>query len=268
MKKNLLIYLSLAAAAILLISGTLYSSSSPGKKSGSPMDGATCLSCHTGSTVEVKDKWISSNIPATGWVPKTTYTITIAAEDAIAAKIGFELTAENATSKVGTFKITETTSTTLTNGNKAVTHRDAGNIPTDGIVKWTVDWTAPDVDSGDITFFAAFNAANGNKSTNGDRIFTSTYTVAQDQTTTGIEVPDLIENAVYPNPAYGFVFVQSEKQLRSISIIDIQGKLVKTIKNPSENRSIIDLTGIRNGNYLIKAVTSDGEFVKKIQLIN
>lgn len=267
MKRKILPIAILGVLAIALVSGTLFSSSSPGKKSGSPLDGSTCVSCHSGSSVAKKDNWVTSNIPETGYKPNTTYTILISAEDATAAKIGFELTAENATSKVGTFKITNTSTTTLTNGNKAVTHKDAGNIPSQGIVVWNVDWTSPATPAGDVTFYAAFNAANGNRSTSGDRIFTSTYTAKQDQTSTSVDKKSSVGNVVYPNPSYGFVVVQSENELETISVFDMQGRQIKTEKTGG-NKTKIDLSGLKNGNYLIKALTSKGEFVKKVQLNN
>jgi hypothetical protein len=267
MIKNILIYSALGICSIALISGTLMSSGSPGKKTGSPLDGSTCVSCHTGSAVEVKENWISSDIPATGYKPKGVYTILIAAEDADAAKIGFELTAENAKSKVGTFKILEADKTTFTNAKAAVTHIDAGTKPTGGIAMWTVQWTAPDTDAGDITFYGAFNAANGNKNTSGDQIYTSKYTVKQDQTSTDVPNKATVVNAVYPNPSYGFVFVQSEHEMEAVLVYDVQGRLVKSEKTKSYNTKI-DLSGLNNGNYLIKAVSSKGNFTKKVQLKN
>ncbi|MBK7929480.1 MAG: IPT/TIG domain-containing protein [Bryobacterales bacterium] len=42
---------------------------------------------------------------------------------------------------------------------------------------WTVDWTPPATNVGDIKFYIAGNAANGNGAVNGDRIFTRNYTL-------------------------------------------------------------------------------------------
>ncbi|MBN8729649.1 MAG: IPT/TIG domain-containing protein [Acidobacteria bacterium] len=42
---------------------------------------------------------------------------------------------------------------------------------------WTFDWTPPATNMGDINFYVAGNAANGNGTESGDRIFTRNYTL-------------------------------------------------------------------------------------------
>lgn len=148
------------------------SSGSPGGRSGSPGDNnQTCTACHTGTAV-VQSGWISSNIPAAGYTPGSTYQITLNGTHSGVSKFGFELTAENGSGqKVGTFTITEAGRTKLTNQNKAVTHTSGGTAPSGGAVIWTMNWTAPATDIGQVRFYAALNAANGNGNTSGDVIY-------------------------------------------------------------------------------------------------
>lgn len=148
------------------------SSGSPGGRSGSPGDNnQTCTACHTGTAVE-QSGWISSNIPAAGYTPGATYQITLNGTHSGVSKFGFELTAENSSGqKVGTFSITEAGRTKLTNQNKAVTHTSGGTAPSGGTVSWTMNWTAPASDIGQVRFYAALNAANGNGNTSGDVIY-------------------------------------------------------------------------------------------------
>ncbi|MBN1927862.1 MAG: hypothetical protein JW798_18665, partial [Prolixibacteraceae bacterium] len=105
--------------AVFLISASMYNAGSPGKKTGSPLDGASCTQCHSGTPAEAE--LITSNIPETGYVPGQTYNITLTASNADAQKFGFEITSENNSEKTGTFAITESNRTKLTNNNKAVT---------------------------------------------------------------------------------------------------------------------------------------------------
>jgi hypothetical protein len=181
MKRNkLYLFASLPLLLVLLVSGVLTHNGSPGAKSGSPGDGlATCTDCH-GGTAQPVTGWITTNIPVTGYVAGQTYTITATATHAGAALFGFELTAENsANAKRGTFIITNAVETKLINANKAVTHTTNGTNPTGNSRTWNMNWTAPVSGTGAITFYAAFNAANGNGANTGDVIYKSSRTVPE-----------------------------------------------------------------------------------------
>ena len=168
------------------------SAGSVGGKTGSPGDGGTtCTQCHTGTANPVTG-WITTNVPVSGYIPGNTYTITLSGTHTGVVKFGFEVTAEDASNtKVGSWVITDPTQTQLTNGTNAVTHTSAGNTPSGNMKVWTVDWTAPTGVATDITFYAAFNAANGDFGTAGDVIYTTSTTISQqvNPEITGI-VPD------------------------------------------------------------------------------
>jgi hypothetical protein len=171
--KNLYKYCSLLFLPVIIL---LYahSAGSPGGKSGSPGDSnATCTQCHSGTASSVSG-WITTNIPAEGYTPGESYVITATGTHNGVVKFGFELTAEtSAGAKIGTFTISEPTRTQLVNVNKAVTHTQAGNVPTGNTNTWTMNWTAPASNVGQIRFYAAFNAANGNGNNTGDVIYKS-----------------------------------------------------------------------------------------------
>lgn len=190
---NLFIILMIPAAIALMS----YSTGSPGGKTGSVGDGgATCTQCHVG-TAQSQSGWITSDIPAEGYEPGNTYTITATGTHTGVVKFGFELTAENtAGAKKGTLILTNTTRTKFTNGTSAVTHTADGNTPSGNSNSWTMDWTAPAAGTGQIKFYAAFNAANGNGNNTGDQIYTSFLTV----------------NELVLNPAITSVSPDSEQQ--------------------------------------------------------
>jgi hypothetical protein len=167
--------LVLIPLVILLVS---FSSGSPGGRSGSPGDsGSNCTACHLG-TPQTATNWINSNIPASGYVAGETYTITASGTHSGVGKFGFELTAEDATgNKVGDFSITNTTETQLVNQNNAVTHTATGTTPAGDGKTWSMEWTAPDEPAGEVTFWAAFNAADGNGQNTGDVIYLTSSSV-------------------------------------------------------------------------------------------
>ena len=176
MKKSYPFLLVLVFPVALLIIAN--SSGSVGGKSGSPGDGgSTCTDCHAGSATAVTG-WINSNIPPEGYTPGTTYNITAVGNHTGVVLFGFELTAEDAQgNKVGTLTVTDPLQTQLTNSNAAITHTINGITPVGNMKTWNMGWTAPAEAMGEITFYAAFNAADGNGNTSGDVIYTSSLTV-------------------------------------------------------------------------------------------
>jgi hypothetical protein len=263
MKKTLPFIFMALAISFLLISGIMSNSGSPGAKTGSPIDGSTCAQCHN-STVTTAE-WITTTIPETGYVPGEKYTITLSASDAAAVKIGFELTAETTLGKQGTFIITDDAKTKLTNGNKSVTHKSTGVNPVSGANSWSVDWTAPIAGTGEVTFYAAINAANGNGNTSGDKIYTSELAVSE-ATTTSVAGVKRNRITLYPNPAYGFFMVEAGSEIQQITIIDLAGKLVHSEKNIRSTKTQVNLDNLKPGLYIAKMVTGDGEFTQKLQL--
>lgn len=182
---------ALFIAGIGFGSWVLYPTGSPGGKTGSPGDGgANCTQCHAG-TPQSASGWITTNIPGSGYTAGQTYTITATGTHTGVGKFGFETTAEdNSNAKKGTFIITDLTQTRLVNANKAVTHTSSGNTPVGNSKTWTFDWTAPAAGTGNITFYGAFNAANGNGTSTGDVIYLTSTMVSEaiiPQTTLTVE---------------------------------------------------------------------------------
>ena len=71
---------------------------------------------------------------------------------------------------------------------------------------------------------------------------------------------------IYPNPSNGAISVELSTINNLISIIDINGKIVKTIRT-TKNQSNIDLNHFENGIYFVKVETKNGIITKKISLI-
>ena len=120
MKKILTLFSITFALAIFFYPTTSNSnaSGSPGGKTGSPTDGASCTGCHyagigTGAT-------ITTDIPSSGYIPNQVYTITAEVSQTGISKFGFEITAEEAnfgSAKTGSFLVTNSTETKFVNNN-------------------------------------------------------------------------------------------------------------------------------------------------------
>ena len=200
MKKLLSLFAILICLAILFYPkpSTSNTAGSIGGQTGSPTDGVSCTQCHyagsgTGAT-------ITTNIPSTGYVPGTTYTITATVAQTGINKFGFEITSEKNAggAKTGTFFVTNSTQTKLVNSNTAITHKSAGTSGTNN-KSWSMDWQAPTSGTGAITFYGAYIAANGNGQNTGDTYHSASSTfneficnTSAIQTMTGFN----------PNPVY------------------------------------------------------------------
>lgn len=70
--------------------------------------------------------------------------------------------------------------------------------------------------------------------------------------------------AVYPNPAQKtFVIKTNETINADIYLLDLQGRLIKSLKNVSTNTAL-DLEDLKPGNYILKISNSDLNFTKKL----
>lgn len=265
MKNRFLLFTGAISLSIVLMSGIANLSHSPGKKTGSPGDGANCTACHAGST-QTATNWITSNIPSSGYTPGNTYTITLTGTHSGVAKFGFEITAEDAAkTKMGTYTITNSNETQLTNAMHAVTHTANGVSPTNDSKSWSFDWIAPAAGSGDITFYASLNAANGNGATSGDVIY-DTHTTFTEDVTANINSSSISNSfTIYPNPVNNILNVKfSSPEKYEIQISDVNGKLIiKKNMLPTASLSQLSVSELPQGVYFIKMISSLKTFSKK-----
>ncbi len=154
-------------------------SGGPSGLTGSPGDGATCTNCHSGPTPIPVSGWITSNIPAGGYTPGTTYTITATATRNNHSKFGFEVSPQNvAGTKKGTLILTNTTQTQLVGSGAYITHTSSGVSGTN-TKSWSFNWTAPVAGTGAVNFYGAFNVTNNSGTSLGDTMFLSTLPVVE-----------------------------------------------------------------------------------------
>jgi hypothetical protein len=139
---------------------------SPYYYSGSPGDGHDCSSCH--GNASAASGWITSNIPASGYVPGTTYQVTATNSGSGSGKYGFELSPQNNSGQLlGT--LAPGTNSKLVGSGKWITHSTSSN----SVSSWTFNWTAPVAGTGSVTFYASFTRSTGSATRN------STLTVSE-----------------------------------------------------------------------------------------
>jgi hypothetical protein len=274
MKKNILTSIGLTTFFALGIvslnvisdSGTTsvyaFSNGSPGAKTNSPADAANCTQCHAGSIITGSSvSAITTNIPVGGYVPGQTYTITGTVTEAGVSKFGFEMTAERESdnSKIGTVIVTDATNTTIVGGN-AVTHKSSGTSGVGGKA-WSFDWTAPALGTGNVTFYGAFNSANGDGATSGDKIYSSSISVAENITTGLVENLTVISTTIFPNPVKTSFEISTAKAIDNVEVYNLEGKRINNV-NQTVNK--FDASALASGIYFVKIVSEGSVITKKI----
>ena len=178
--------LFITSISILAIFATTLSADMTGADpyySGAPGDG-TCISCH-GTTLNSGGGSVKVSFAnGTTYVPGQRQLVTISIADPSAKRWGFEASprlASATSTGAGTVATADSnTRIALTRGTlQWITHTQAGTrLGTTSGVTFQFNWTAPSTDVGDVTFYVAANAANGNSlADSGDHIYTTTATL-------------------------------------------------------------------------------------------
>lgn len=261
--RNFTLGIALSFLVVLGLTSAIKSSNgSPGGKTGSSGDGKSCVQCHSGTPQTVAN-WITTDIPANGYSPLETYTITASLTDGNAVLAGFELTAENQQNmKSGSFINSDDETQVLTS---SITHTSQGNSISGGLKSWTFSWTAPAQNTGDITFYAAFNGADGGGNTSGDNIYLSTLSIHENTgaiTNISTSIDEKIK--IYPLPASETVYISfPDSKTRSISLYDKNGTTIQE-KIISTQETDLNISSLKAGQYFIHINTGNSTDVKRI----
>lgn len=264
MKKYLPIIVPVAALVFIVLAASFgndnlkSSGGAPAGYTNSPGDGKNCSHCMGGTAVAVTD-WITSNIPVTGYVPGSTYTITVTATGS--GNKGFQVSPQDAAGNlIGT--LTAGTGSKLVGSNKYVTHSSAQSAsPT----SWSFNWTAPSAGIGDVTFYGSVAVGKTN---------TKTTTLTVSQSTVGISDLSVIRMQAWPNPSTGPVNVAfrnpSEGRIL-LELFDMTGSRVATlmdeVRPAGEIRTEVRVNE-RSGQYLLRLTAAGATGTHKLSILD
>ena len=250
MKKTLLFTVSILLGLMFLTYPEITKgkeNGSPGGKTNSPIDGSNCTGCHNTTLNNGQGSiMISSDMQNHEYLPGETYTITVTASHPSFTTYGFEITAENGSSKAGNFAIVNSSQTKLVNGGNAVTHKSSGILGS-ATKTWTVDWTAPGFTSslGSVDFYVCALTGNGDGDNSGDEVHTNIYTVTEQQSTS-IQEKEQLFSVFYSDEK---ININATNTIELINIYNINGQIVKSV-NP--NTKIISTSELSNGIYIVE----------------
>jgi hypothetical protein len=151
---------------------------------------SNCTSCHNTANLNsgafISNLNLTSNFTGNGYIPDSTYTITVSYNQSGISKFGFQTTVlDNSTnSPAGTLTNTNsrTQKRTKTYSGKTreyIEHSSSGTAQTStNAINWTFEWTAPASNVGNAVFYVALNATNSSNNTNGDTIYSKAFSIA------------------------------------------------------------------------------------------
>ncbi len=260
--------LSASAASVAVLGFTFYdnnvqafSSGAPVGKTGAPGEN-NCTQCHTGSPST--NNTIITHDLQTGdlYTPGNTYSITIT-NGANGQENGFQITAKDAAGNTAGEFMANTDVQIQDNGQYA-THKGSST----SLNAWTVDWVAPAEGTGEVTFYAATNAGNGNGTTAGDQVTLGSTTV---QEAALVGTPDLLNKPniqVYPNPLSSTEQITIKTPLEGnahLSLYDVKGQRIYDTQHIMlEGQSVQLPLNLSSGIYFLKGTIADQVFSQRI----
>lgn len=200
-----------------------FSTGPPIRRTGAPVDGGlNCTVCHSTFAPANSDPTGSVTIDAANYTPGVTQTIKVTIKHPQAMRWGFQITARtlsDETKQAGTFATNELVRVRCDStpardapcsgalefaehSNAAFTNPGAG-------FTYQVEWTPPATDVGDVIFYAAGNAANGDRNLTGDRIYTTARTIspASCSSTGKPSISGVVNGASFQQPIAANTFV-------------------------------------------------------------
>ena len=224
-----------------------FSSGPPVNRTGNAADGGlNCSACH--STFGSANSGTGHvSVSTVSYIPGQKQSITVTVEDPDAQRWGFQITARyrsNENVEAGAFvpnplirvRCDPDGRNAPCGGGKEFVEQTAPytQLGTRGSGKFTIEWIAPERDYGEVVFYAAGNAANGDGTNNGDHIYTTSNVIRAACNVTGTPSimalldPASLRAAVSPGgllAIYGDGFLNTGNGYRAVSSDLVDGRL-------------------------------------------
>ena len=217
--------------------------------------------CHGGTANS--QPLISTNIDPNGYVPDSTYSISITVNQLGVSKFGFQSSPQDGNGDlIGTVILDNQAETQLLMSGKYITHTASGTSGIDSR-SWTYSWTAPPTGLGPVTFYAAANATNGDSTSSGDVIYTHSMLIQEEGFNSVFETLSNVNNVqVFVDFASSILIFGLEGSMQrfdNIEIYSIAGALVTRVTNIHESEVWIDVSSLSKGMYIYRTQELGGQ---------
>ena len=243
-----------------------------------------CTDCHATFALNSGNGSVtlsSTNMPNWVYDPGVTYHMeaTVSRASNLLFGICVEALLPNNTN-AGTLVITNTTTTQIKTktvsgvSRRSVVHKlDAGQGT--GTFTFTFDWTAPATNLGDVTFYFAGNAADGDGTEDGDHIYVSSKVCPYNLSNDINSFDEKNDISVYPMPIqdhFTMHYNLSSTDVISIKLYSINGELVsiltsKVMPAGDHTEKFYLPIALSSGNYILSVESASAIKSRKI-LIN
>ena len=245
----------------------------PGDETDSNGSARTCQSCHTTSSsiqvtldIEVMDD-IGTTV--TEYVPEQTYDVKVTINSSgseTPAAYGFQLLclqvplgvpgddSESFASPASNVRIAVASS----NGRQYAEHKGPSSSN-----EFMVEWTAPAVGTGTITFYSCGNGVNLNDESGGDNAACNQLQLTEGEPLATKDFSEVISFSAFPNPVDDVINLKVNSQISGtydVRIYNLFGQLVKSDKidlGIGENVESLNVNDLPKGSYLL--LVTDGE---------
>ena len=251
-------------AALISVMFCLYSFSinPPDGYTGAPGD-HLCVECHSQTNVTQGGTLTVEGFPAV-ITPNEVYTLQLINVDTVgtAVRSGFQMTILGPfNTRAGDLSNPSSSSmVSVTNNREYWDHNPSQEFGDTNVVRWSVQWQAPDMPSGSvITWYAVANFADGNFSNVGDRIVTEvgSGTIML----SGSEELNIEKPVIFPNPGSDLISFRFRDGLPSdgsVSFYTVQGDKAG---ESTMNAGLVSVPGsLLPGVYLLHVTTGDQAF--------
>lgn len=273
-----LLYFSFA----LILSAILFQSNSLGRakdagegNTGAPGDDKdVCQSCHNSNSIQTTETLTLRDTFGTvvaEYAPGQTYDLTVTINTAKGNPVawGFQCVtlkdAGNLPYNAWTNPGNNVQLTSLNTGRQYAEHIGPGNSN-----EFTVQWIAPEVGTGSITFYAGGNGVNLDQHDTGDGGTKTKLTVTEGAVLGSKDLPRNVSFEAYPNPVIRgtqLIFPEATKANGSLQILNMNGQIIANNGHSiaaGTKDFTLDLSQLSTGLYLIRYQSEAGNFTKRM----
>ena len=165
-----------------------YTGGSPAARSNAPGESNCTSGCHSGtlqtSGTNFNNISLTSTFTGGGYIPDSTYTITLSYTHTGKSKFGYQLTClDGNNAMAGSFSLisgnnkSSMNSTTVSGGTRSYMNHTSSGTSGSGGNTWSFKWTAPATNKGTITFYTVVNATNSGGGNTGDIIIAKEFDI-------------------------------------------------------------------------------------------
>lgn len=167
-----------------------YTGGAPAARTNAPGESNCTAGCHSTFALQTSGTnynniSLTSNFTGNGYIPDSTYTITLSYTHTGKSKFGYQLTCLDSNDNMaGSFSLVSgnsksaITSASVSGGMRSYMNHTSSGTSGSGGNTWSFEWTAPSSNVGDVTFYTIVNSANSAGGNSGDIIIAREFNLS------------------------------------------------------------------------------------------